>query len=135
MCVFSVCVCVCVWSHSFTPLTRVQFLPLVSPADATFTLGSHVLNDVFFPVSSCSESSEEDSAGEKEEEIGQHNEVTCSTKTTEVPAEHTSNAQTGEGWRKDTRLCVCLLFRCPSLNSNMGGANVMTTYRQNWAIL
>lgn len=82
-----------------------------------------MLSDVFFPVSSRSESSEEDSAGEKEEEIGQHNEVTCSTKTTEVPAELTSNAQTGEGWRKDIRLCVCLLFPCPSLNSNMGGAN------------
>uniref|UniRef100_A0A671WYL1 Long-chain-fatty-acid--CoA ligase ACSBG2 n=1 Tax=Sparus aurata TaxID=8175 RepID=A0A671WYL1_SPAAU len=50
-------------------------------------------------VDTANESSEEDSAGEKEEEIGQHNEVTCSTKTTEVPAELTSNAQTVKAQR------------------------------------
>lgn len=67
-----------------------------------------MLSDVFFfLVLFCSESSEEESTGEKEEEIGAHNEVSAET---EVPAEHASNTQTGEGWRKNRQGRGCLLF-------------------------
>lgn len=51
----------------------------------------------FFPFCFLSESSEEESTGEREEEIGAHNKVASSTRATEVPAEQTSNTQTGEG--------------------------------------
>lgn len=50
----------------------------------------------FFPFLFLSESSEEESTGDREEEIGAHNEVACSTETTEVPVEYSSNTQTGE---------------------------------------
>ncbi|XP_062250977.1 long-chain-fatty-acid--CoA ligase ACSBG2 isoform X1 [Platichthys flesus] len=40
------------------------------------------------------ESSEEESTGERDEEVGAGNEVTSSTKTTEVPAEQATNTQT-----------------------------------------
>lgn len=50
----------------------------------------HVFSTPFFFLS---DSSEEESAGEREEEIGAGDEV---TKTTEAPAEQTSNTQTGE---------------------------------------
>ncbi|KAK9519559.1 hypothetical protein VZT92_022282 [Zoarces viviparus] len=45
-------------------------------------------------VDRANESSEEESAGERDEEIGAHAEVASSTKATEVPAEQTSNTQT-----------------------------------------
>ncbi|XP_029285638.1 long-chain-fatty-acid--CoA ligase ACSBG2 isoform X2 [Cottoperca gobio] len=44
-------------------------------------------------VDIANESSEEESTGEREEEIGAHDEVASSTKTTAVPAEQTSNTQ------------------------------------------
>lgn len=55
-----------------------------------------VFVDMCFPFLFFSESSEEESTGEREEEICAHDEVTSSTKTTEVPAEQTSNTQAGE---------------------------------------
>lgn len=46
---------------------------------------------------SFSESSGEESAGEREEEMGAQDDVNRSTMTTEVLAEQTSNTQTGKG--------------------------------------
>ena len=52
---------------------------------------------IYFPFPVLSESSGEESTGEREEEISAHDEAASSTKTTEVPAGRTSNTQTGEG--------------------------------------
>lgn len=78
-------------------------MPLVSASgfhkDATVTLGIHspLVSDQVFPLLFFSESSEEESTGEREEETSAHDEVNSSTKATEVPAEQTSNTQTGDG--------------------------------------
>ncbi|TMS19874.1 Long-chain-fatty-acid--CoA ligase ACSBG2 [Larimichthys crocea] len=54
-------------------------------------------------VDTANESSEEESTGEKEEEIGAHNEVTCSAETeTKVPAEDASNTQTVKAQRPNS---------------------------------
>ncbi|XP_042273566.1 long-chain-fatty-acid--CoA ligase ACSBG2 isoform X2 [Thunnus maccoyii] len=53
-------------------------------------------------VDTANESSEEESTGEREEEICARNEVTSSTKTTEVPAEQTLNTQTVNAQRPDS---------------------------------
>lgn len=102
----------------FSPYDSMQlcfFLSLVFPFDATVTLGisTPMLSDVFSPHLLCSESSEEESTGEREEEIGAHNEATSSTKTTKVPAEHTSNTQTGEVKKSHQVECVYSAFVPP----------------------
>ncbi|XP_076580356.1 long-chain-fatty-acid--CoA ligase ACSBG2 [Chaetodon auriga] len=53
-------------------------------------------------VDTANESSEEESTGERDEETGTHNEVTCSTVTTEVPAAHASNTQTVKAQRPNS---------------------------------
>lgn len=81
---------------------RFKFLPLVIPEDVAVNCHfgnsvTHVKYRVLVPFIFFSESSEEESSGEKEEEIADCKEVTSSTKTTEISAEQTSNTQTGEG--------------------------------------
>lgn len=58
-----------------------------------------------------SESSEEESAGEREEEIHAHNEATCFSETPGVPAEHSSTPLTGESCETATSSCE---FTCSS---------------------
>lgn len=50
-----------------------------------------------------SESSEEESTGEREEEIHAHNEAACFSEMAAVPAEHGSTAPTGESSEPATR--------------------------------
>ncbi|XP_019954091.1 long-chain-fatty-acid--CoA ligase ACSBG2 [Paralichthys olivaceus] len=63
---------------------------LKSPCDVGDSAAS--LDDVI--VDSTNESSEEESTGDRDEEIGAHNDVTSSTKMTEVPAKKATNTQT-----------------------------------------
>ncbi|XP_069574168.1 long-chain-fatty-acid--CoA ligase ACSBG2 isoform X2 [Brachyistius frenatus] len=58
------------------------------------------LDDVI--VDTMNESSEEESTGEREEEIGARHDVTSSTKTTVVPAEQSSNTQAVAARRPDS---------------------------------
>ncbi|XP_039891054.1 long-chain-fatty-acid--CoA ligase ACSBG2 [Simochromis diagramma] len=53
-------------------------------------------------VDTANESSEEESAGEREEETGAHDAATSSTKTTEVPAEQSSNTPAVSAQRPDS---------------------------------
>lgn len=77
------------------PFMTVWWGQLLPRQDVTATVMWHVFFSPWPPVY-CSESSEEESAGEREEETGVHNKVTCSVETSEVPVESNSNTQTGE---------------------------------------
>ncbi|XP_035503467.1 long-chain-fatty-acid--CoA ligase ACSBG2 isoform X2 [Scophthalmus maximus] len=70
-----------------------------------------------------SESSEEESTGEREEEIGDHNEVTCSAKATEVLAEQTSHTQTVNAQRPNS-LPVPAAAAEPGLWTSQGDGEV-----------
>lgn len=57
----------------------------------------------------CSESSEEESTGERDEEIHAHNEAARFSETSGVSVEHGPTAQTGECWETATPGHVTLL--------------------------
>lgn len=74
-----------------------------------------------------SESSEEESAGEREEELHGHNEATCFSETPGVPAEHSSAPLTGESCetapppRSREFTCSSALLRPRQRHSELNG--------------
>ncbi|XP_035503477.1 long-chain-fatty-acid--CoA ligase ACSBG2 isoform X6 [Scophthalmus maximus] len=92
---------------------------LGSPCGAGDSAAS--LDDVV--VDTANESSEEESTGEREEEIGDHNEVTCSAKATEVLAEQTSHTQTVNAQRPNS-LPVPAAAAEPGLWTSQGDGEV-----------
>ncbi|GLD49783.1 long-chain-fatty-acid--CoA ligase ACSBG2 isoform X1 [Lates japonicus] len=75
----------------------------------------------------ANESSEEESTGEREEEIGAHNKVASSTRATEVPAEQTSDTQTVNAQRPNSLSVVAAVAAAaaePGLWTTQGDAEV-----------